>query len=177
MQQTAPIEDEWKGNELLIKVAELSSDDSLYLYHQLRHEDEIRLVTIKPGKWTDPITCELSCHSLDVEDETEYWTLSYAWGSPRATENIILEGRQWPVTVNLANALLFLRDRKQPVRIWIDALCIDQSNLKERGGQVQMMKDIYSGGKQVVVYLGDGKNHRPKRLAEQWTSSKGPYPS
>lgn len=158
----------------MLKITEVPDENDPYHYHKLSDADEIRLVTIKPGKWTDPISCELTCHSLDVDDITEYSTLSYAWGSPRVTENIILEGRTWPVTVNLANALLFLRDHEKPVKMWIDALCIDQSDLKERGKQVQLMKDIYSGGTQVVVYLGDGKNHRPKRLSEHHIISKAP---
>ncbi|KAK4177889.1 heterokaryon incompatibility protein-domain-containing protein [Triangularia setosa] len=58
--------------------------------------------------------------------------------------------------------------------MWIDALCIDQSNLKERGKQVQLMKDIYSSGKQAIVYLGDGKNHRPRRLADQQMDARAP---
>ncbi|KAK0744898.1 heterokaryon incompatibility protein-domain-containing protein [Apiosordaria backusii] len=145
-----------------------------YHYHKLSDESEIRLVTIKPGRWTDPIICELSCYSLDVDDVTEYFTLSYAWGSPKATDTITLEGRPWPVTVNLANALLFIRDPDKPVKMWIDALCIDQSDLQERGGQVQLMKEIYSCGTKVIVYLGDGMHHRPKRLAERRSDAEGP---
>ncbi|KAK0663025.1 heterokaryon incompatibility protein-domain-containing protein [Cercophora samala] len=176
MQQTAPPTNEWTGKELMLKIKEAPDENNPYYYHKLSGENEIRLVTIKPGKWTDPISCELSCHSLGVENEdvTEYSTLSYAWGSPRITENVTLEGRPWPVTVNLANALLFLRDHEKPVKMWIDALCIDQSNLKERGKQVQLMKEIYSGGTHVIVYLGDGKNHRPKRLVEQRRGSRAP---
>ncbi|KAK4172244.1 heterokaryon incompatibility protein-domain-containing protein [Triangularia setosa] len=167
MQQKAKVKDEWECKEWLLPPKELPNEANPYQHHKLSSDSEIRLVTIKPGTWRDPISCTLSCHSLDFLPLTEYSALSYAWGSPGVTDMILLEGRSWPVTVNLANALYFLRDPIKPVRMWIDALCIDQSDLKERGKQVQLMKEIYSSGTQVVVYLGDGKNHRPKRLADQ----------
>jgi hypothetical protein len=48
-----------------------------------------------------------------------------------------------------------LRDEKRPVMLWIDALCIDQTNLEERSEQVKMMARIYSQASQVVVWLGE----------------------
>jgi hypothetical protein len=38
--------------------------------------------------------------------------------------------------------------------LWVDALCIDQRNLKERASQVILMRDIYSSAKRVIVWLG-----------------------
>jgi hypothetical protein len=39
--------------------------------------------------------------------------------------------------------------------MWIDALCIDQSNVQERSHQVTLMSDIYSQAAGVVIYLGE----------------------
>jgi hypothetical protein len=38
--------------------------------------------------------------------------------------------------------------------LWIDALCIDQTNSTERASQVLLMGDIYSSAKRVIVWLG-----------------------
>ncbi|TFB00421.1 hypothetical protein CCMA1212_007750 [Trichoderma ghanense] len=38
----------------------------------------------------------------------------------------------------------------------IDAICIDQKNLKERGHQVQQMGDIYKQAERVLFWLGAG---------------------
>ena len=38
--------------------------------------------------------------------------------------------------------------------MWIDAICIDQNNPKERSSQVSMMGSIYGGAKKVIVWLG-----------------------
>lgn len=40
------------------------------------------------------------------------------------------------------------------VHIWIDALCIDQSNDRERSMQVQIMGEIYARSRGVRVWLG-----------------------
>jgi hypothetical protein len=37
--------------------------------------------------------------------------------------------------------------------LWIDAICINQNDLSEKGWQVSMMTDIYKNASRVVVYL------------------------
>ena len=39
--------------------------------------------------------------------------------------------------------------------LWIDAICIDQTNIPERNQQVNRMSRIYSAAKQIWVWLGD----------------------
>jgi hypothetical protein len=39
--------------------------------------------------------------------------------------------------------------------IWVDALCIDQENLKERNFQVQQMGSIYRNAAFVFAWLGE----------------------
>jgi len=48
----------------------------------------------------------------------------------------------------------FLTDSSD-VYTWIDAICIDQSNLDERASQVKIMKDIYHNAAYVIVWLGE----------------------
>jgi hypothetical protein len=83
-------------------------------------------------------------------------------------DQITLDGVEWDVTVNLANALRFLRRPNRLVRIWIDALCINQDDPIERGNQVRLMGSIYTLCDSVIVYLGDGKTHRPSRGLPAW---------
>ena len=40
------------------------------------------------------------------------------------------------------------------VKVWADAVCIDQSNFKERAEQVTLMGKIYSRAASVVIYTG-----------------------
>jgi hypothetical protein len=117
---------------------------------------EIRLIRLLPGKWTDPVRCELFEELLGT---TRYEALSYVWGSKNVTRPIFLNRRKFPVTVNLESALRHLRERiecgSDAAVLWVDALCIDQRNERERTSQVQMMGDVYRQCRQAIVYLGD----------------------
>lgn len=59
------------------------------------------------------------------------------------------------VTQNLHMVLLCLRDCSLERIIWVDAICINQENLQERGQQVQLMANIYSKAARVLVWLGE----------------------
>jgi hypothetical protein len=68
---------------------------------------------------------------------------------------IQIDGKQMYITFNLEGALQILRDEKISIRLWIDALCIDQSNMEERSEQVKSMARIYSQASRVVIWLGE----------------------
>ena len=87
----------------------------------LRH-NQIRVVKLPPGRWTDPIICELTYVDIEVAC---YKALSYVWGSPRVTRPIRLNDQIYPVTVNLQSALRHLREKyKHELVLWIDALYV-----------------------------------------------------
>jgi len=84
--------------------------------------NHIRVVRLLPGRWTEPIRCELS--NVDIE-VAKYRALSYVWGSQHMTRPIRLDGRRYPVTVNLEGALKHLRKvYKDGLDLWIDALYV-----------------------------------------------------
>ncbi|KAI1848146.1 hypothetical protein JX266_005859 [Neoarthrinium moseri] len=45
-------------------------------------------------------------------------------------------------------------ERKIPLRIWLDVLCINQSDDKEKGNQVTSLAQIYGAARMVVGWLG-----------------------
>ncbi|RDW58643.1 hypothetical protein BP6252_13119 [Coleophoma cylindrospora] len=87
--------------------------------------------------------------------EHGYQALSYTWGPPKPTAPIICNGQVLNVTMNLYEALLYLRHRGVR-RIWIDAICINQQDLKERGEQVKLMQLIYQQATSLIIWLGAG---------------------
>ncbi|KAK6851550.1 hypothetical protein PG995_011675 [Apiospora arundinis] len=127
-------------------------------YLALEDPDSIRLVVINPGEWTSPISCHLIYRRLD--SPPDYAALSYAWGSPRATRPILVDGVKFQVTVNLESALRHLRRESDSLTIWIDAIAINQEDLDERSQQVNLMRRIYHEAFKVIVWLGDGVRHR-----------------
>jgi hypothetical protein len=52
-------------------------------------ENEIRLITLLPGRKTDQIKCEIVSRALEeITDNTAYETLSYCWGPLDATMKV-----------------------------------------------------------------------------------------
>ena len=58
------------------------------------------------------------------------------------------------VTTNLYNVLQYLRKPEHERIMWIDAVCINQENDRERAEQVGIMKGIYTRAWHVVIWLG-----------------------
>jgi ankyrin repeat protein len=113
-----------------------------------------RLVQLSKGE-DGPIQCELFHASLhDEENIIEYEALSYTWGGADKPYEVEINGRKMPVTENLYLALQHLRYQHQDRIVWIDAICIDQDNDKERGHQVRQMASIYKTAERVVIWLG-----------------------
>ncbi|KAJ4125227.1 hypothetical protein NW754_013513 [Fusarium falciforme] len=113
-----------------------------------------RLLRLERGT-TLPIRCSIFEAYLDEPDTLiDYEALSYAWGSNDKSEVIIAEGRVLPVTESLHMALQHLRQEDIDRILWVDAICIDQSNVAERGHQVTSMGSIYERATNVIIWLG-----------------------
>ncbi|CZR66919.1 uncharacterized protein PAC_16820 [Phialocephala subalpina] len=135
-----------------------SENSEPYKYSPLNEEaQEIRLLTLLPDTLASDVRL-----SLDITPFTEYHVpkfeaVSYTWGSAENPVNIFIgeSGRKTlAVTRNLAEALPYFRYEDKPRILWIDAICVDQKNLKERSQQVKRMADIYSKTIKVLVWLG-----------------------
>ncbi|KAF2970645.1 hypothetical protein GQX73_g2948 [Xylaria multiplex] len=83
-----------------------------------------------------------------------YEALSYVWGDPSDPQNIFFDGGvPFPVTRNLYEALRSLRLPDRGRKLWVDALCIDQSNYEEKNVQLSLMKRVYQQAEKVIAYL------------------------
>ncbi|KAK6849241.1 hypothetical protein PG995_013074 [Apiospora arundinis] len=114
---------------------------------------KIRIVNLLPGEYGDPIECELE--HIDMDTTKDYEALSYCWGEASITKPIFLDSKPYPVTINLFDALQRLRKSDGPRRLWIDSLCINQSDLVERSHEIGKMSAIYKEASQVLIWLGD----------------------
>jgi hypothetical protein len=116
---------------------------------------QIRLLYLFPGDDDDELVCAFTRVSLD--DQPDFEAISYVWGDwkdPGSIENALVE-EAIPITKNLQSVLRNVRLRDRWRVLWVDALCINQQDLDERGSQVQMMADIYHSATRVLAYLGD----------------------
>jgi hypothetical protein len=111
----------------------------------------IRLIHLLPGKGFEPIKV-----SMNISDGiTEYEALSYYWGGSSTHSLISCNGFRLQVTQNLKSALRDLRHPDTSRVLWIDAICINQQDVREREQQVSIMGDIYRGAIRTVVWLGE----------------------
>ncbi|KAJ2992732.1 hypothetical protein NUW58_g2070 [Xylaria curta] len=113
--------------------------------------DQVRVVEICPGSLDEPIECNLKVRSIKDDGIPE--TLSYVWGTEMSHEDILVDRQLFSVTRNLFEILRSLRHLNTTRTIWIDAICINQSDFEEKGRQVRLMRDIYSNAKGTVIYL------------------------
>jgi hypothetical protein len=131
-------------------------DVETFKYQTLTNPDSIRLLIIHPARPSLVIHCSLEYTTLsdcygDIYDQ--YTALSYVWGDPNNQRTIFLDDQPFNITANLAAALEDLRHQYKTLRLWVDAICINQSDLLERNHQVTLMRDIYAFAHQTVVYL------------------------
>ncbi len=103
-------------------------------------------------------------------NQPEFEALSYTWGhvgSVPSAEHVWVEQSDdfpdrapgepdmiLPVTDNLAAALRHLRSPSAARTLWIDALCINQTDVVERGRHVARMGSVYALATRVVAWLG-----------------------
>lgn len=119
---------------------------------------EVRLLQIQKTKPDQPVKCRLRTVSLD--DNPIYVALSYVWGDPSITRDIVVDGHVKPVTINLEAALRHVKDHweslepDQEFLLWADAVCINQDDIPERNTQVQIMGSIYRKSSMAFVWLG-----------------------
>ncbi|KAL2071239.1 hypothetical protein VTL71DRAFT_12474 [Oculimacula yallundae] len=131
-----------------------------YRYSTLdERSQEVRILILLPGVVDDPIHILLQTTSFTDDNIPDYEALSYAWGSTDNPKSIqvgdeVSDLTTLEVTSNLAQALPYLRHLTEPRTLWIDAICVNQQDLVERGSQVKRMPDLFSKAKSVVVWLG-----------------------
>ena len=139
----------------------------LYTYTPLKAKTNIRLLQLHApaDKLQGHLYTELIEISLEDAKKRGFNALSYAWGKLVFNEQIYMDRRPWPVTATLLSALSNLAE-EGPCLIWVDALCINQLDLVEKGTQIPFMTQIYRSAKQVQVWLGE--ETAAARVAFEW---------
>lgn len=87
-----------------------------------------------------------------------YSTLSYCAGSRHEVAEILVNGRTFNAFKNLEHALdctrrYWRKTSSEELLIWVDQICINQSDYEEKSFQVAMMREIYRGCRQVFACL------------------------
>ncbi|KAI3395932.1 hypothetical protein diail_643 [Diaporthe ilicicola] len=129
--------------------------------------------------WSHPDPgLDSSSYTTEVKDDlvtssVKFEALSYCWGreDPATQESVtIIDGPSDRSTLavgrNLASALRHLRPEQQSRTLWIDAICLNQSDDDEKSKQVTRMADIYRLASHVVVWLGPARDNSDVAMRE-----------
>lgn len=136
-----------------------------YTYQPLPCDGKfIRLLHLEPASNARvPLRAALTIERL--RPEVFYEALSYCWGDLAISESIQVDSQRFAVTTNLAAALRAIRRSIEPRVLWIDAICIDQSNIEEKNRQVSLMREIYANSCITIVWQGPSDEWSRKRLS------------
>ncbi|KAL1597237.1 hypothetical protein SLS60_008819 [Paraconiothyrium brasiliense] len=130
----------------------------LYQKHRIvTPGDTIRVLALLPG---DSPTLKATMFCVDLSSDPTYEALSYVWGAMEADTSYFLDidGIIMEITPNLHHALQALRPRQRPRVLWVDAVCINQNDNRDKETQICMMEEIYRSANHVAVYLGEPAN-------------------
>jgi hypothetical protein len=138
-----------------------------YRYSPLLQPQSIRLLQLLPRK-EDPrnLRCKLCEYPLRNSNDLShpYEAISYVWGSEEKLKSIIIDGRDLSITQNLYVLLLRLQYHSYSRILWVDALCINQKDDKEKENQILLMAEIYAKASHVLVWLGEAEDDGDRAL-------------
>ena len=119
---------------------------------------EIRMLIILPGSPGSIVRCTMQ--KTNLISLINYAALSYCWGNETITTDILVNGIEVRVTVNLADVLQRLR-KLGVDRLRVDALGVNQTDKQEKGLQIWNMKHIYSKAAMTYAWLGREEGDDP----------------
>ena len=92
------------------------------------------------------------CSFNDQLDGT-YDALSYAWGSKDDQKPIkVGDNSEFKIRKNLWLALKRIRHATEKRKLWVDAVCINQSSPEEKGEQLGNIEGIYRRCRTCIIW-------------------------
>jgi hypothetical protein len=88
-----------------------------------------------------------------------YRALSYVWGTDGPTDKLITPDGIVAISPSLGRALRCLRQRTQLLVLWVDAVCINQSNNAEKAEQIRLLPRIFQSAEFVYAFWGPFEGH------------------
>ena len=150
-----------------------------YKYRALK-PGTFRLLYLLPGRVVDRLQGVIV--HVDSHSAGSYRTLSYVWGTDQRTQQLMTPDGVIQITVSLEKALRSLRHQSEPAMLWVDAICINQDDNKEKTQQIRMLPKMFQTSASTYVFLeGDKRKEaaiemlmqiRTKAVCEENSKSK-----
>lgn len=104
---------------------------------------------------TSRIKCKPTTWPADPETLPSYHAISYTWREHDSKTLMQVNEKPFPLRRNCESVLRQALWHRQCRYYWVDAICIDQSNLDEQSKQVVMMGKIYKRAAHILACVGD----------------------
>ena len=138
-----------------------------------RQKSSIRLLCLELHDDTHLLSCKPEGYGFngdqyDCKLTPPYFALSYEWGDNETQVESLINGRCSTVSQNLWLFLSVLKSRQThiefpaDIRLWIDAICMNQNDVTERNAQVWIMGSIYQQVGSVLAWLGWPQGWHPR---------------
>ena len=130
---------------------------TLHVYRRLWAAGYTRLMHLEPALISStPIRFSFQ-HNHLLGSDTHYEAVSYTWGEPKLTYPLFVDDDTCIMaTSNLDRALRRLRHPTETRVLWVDAICINQSDDGEKAKQIPLMARIFRGASRVLGWLDGG---------------------
>ncbi|KAH7260400.1 heterokaryon incompatibility protein-domain-containing protein [Fusarium solani] len=124
--------------------------------------DEFRLICLTAEEKDLPAdVVRLSLETYNDGNFPDYEAVSYTWGGEDGDDTLrhpIYIGEHWDILLQTRNCcamLRYLRPSRGIRMVWVDAICINQEDMQERGDQIAKMGQLFTRCFQVFLWLGD----------------------
>ncbi|GAW18585.1 hypothetical protein ANO14919_080630 [Xylariales sp. No.14919] len=133
---------------------------------------EIRLLDLLPATASGALAARIRRFSLD--DTPPYISVSHVWGDEKATNLMHIESgcgnKDIQISRHLESLLIGLlchtvdtlpeiwNDHSR-LPMWIDMVCINQTDVGEKASQIPLMRRIYSQAAAVVIWINEYDSH------------------
>ena len=130
-----------------------------------KSQRETRILKLHFGNHDDSVCGTLAMTALQSDNKiVKYEAISYCWGDSTTREQITLNQFSFDAPASAAEALRHLRFSDQSRILWIDVLCINQHDVREREHQLTIMADVYRNATQTNIWLGKADEHTEDAL-------------
>jgi hypothetical protein len=132
----------------------------IYRYSPIAADKDIRVLRLEPAAtFTDPLVASFFVRKLNDTDDPihhmpTYHCVSYCWGTLHDMTWMMCDHQRLELRENVDVMLRHLRKSTSPRNLWIDALCINQTDNIEKCAQVKAMGAIYERADKTHVWLG-----------------------
>ncbi|KAH7124993.1 heterokaryon incompatibility protein, partial [Dactylonectria estremocensis] len=141
----------------------------------------IRLIDLYPSP-TDSTSAMGSTHlspslrcciySVSLSSLPPYTALSYTWGPPDRTHLLEVSNQEFSITSSLATCLQHICHTERTTTLWIDQICINQDDSREKNEQVPLMDQIYRKAEEVLIWVGPSAEESSS-LMDVWNKVGG----